>query len=446
MEDSRRREVGLFRYGLIRPVLDDRLSRAERGRLVADLVARDHPGPNGKRVGVSRSTLYRWIGAWHRGGFDALVPGLRQVEPTSDASLLELAAGLKRENPRRAATHIHQMLVTELAATDDGRVLPSARTLQRHFVRLGLNHHPDGQTRKVFGRFEAPNRNDRWTGDGMHGPMIAGRRAILLAFLDDKSRLVPGHHWGWAEDTVRLEAALRRGLAARGVPRQLYLDNASAYVGDPLHRACAVLGIQLTHSRPGQPEGRGKIERFFRTVRAQFLVEVEQAGIDDLDKLRELFTAWLEQRYHRRVHSETGQSPLERFNAEPTPPVPRPELLREAFLWSATRTVTKTATVSFQANRYEVDPALVGRTVELIFDPFDLDHIEVRFNHTSFGMAVVHEITSHVHPQVDGRRDHDPAPAASTGIDYLALVAAEHAKATRRSLNFADLDHKDDLR
>lgn len=145
------------------------------------------------------------------------------------------------------------------------------------------------------------------------------------------------------------------------------------------------------------------------------------------------------------MHSETGQAPLERFAAADTPAVPGPELLREAFLWSATRQVTRTATISFQSNRYEVDPALVGRRVELIFDPFDLTHIEVRHNGQSFGQAVIHQISAHVHARVAGRHDHhDNDPPTPTGIDYLALLEAEHDQATRRSINFAALDRPED--
>jgi len=446
MEEPRDREVGLFRYGLIRPLLDERLSSAERGRLVAELAALDHPGPDGRRVRRSRTTIYRWLKDYRDGGFDALLPASRKRLPSSDAGLLELAVKLKRENLERPATLVWELLATDLAGRgQDPGQLPSVRALQRHFARLGLNRRQVGPV-KVRGRFEAEAVNDRWIGDGMYGPHIGGRRAVLMAFIDDHSRLLVGHHWGFAEDSVRLEAALRRGLAARGVPGQVYVDRGSAFVAAPLARACAVLGIQLTHSKPREPEGRGKIERFFRTVRSQFLIEVEQRGVDDLEQLRSGFLAWLERRYHRRVHSETGQAPLERFTAvQPSPKVPGPALLREAFLWSATRQVTRTATVSFQSNRYEVDPALVGRRVELIFDPFDLARIEIRHNGQSFGEAVIHRMAAHVHAQVDGRRDHDDNdPPASTGIDYLALIEAEHDQATRRTINFADLDRPDD--
>ena len=149
------------------------------------------------------------------------------------------------------------------------------------------------------------------------------------------------------------------------------------------------------HSRPGQPEGRGKIERFFRTVRDQFLVEVNHGEIHSIDELNRRYDAWVEGVYHQQVHSETGETPLKRFEVIGAPKCPSPDELRAAFLWSEFRTVTKTATVSLFANRYEVDPCLVGRKVELVFDPFDLNKIDVVYDGRSFGVA---KTTPNTHP------------------------------------------------
>jgi putative transposase len=194
------------------------------------------------------------------------------------------------------------------------------------------------------------------------------------------------------------------------------------------------------HSKPGEPAGRGKIERFFRTVRSQFLVEVAQREPADLDELNALFIAWVEQVYHHRAHRETGQSPLVRFMAAGIPDLPSAELLREAFLWEAVRTVTKTATVSLAGNRYATDPQLVGRKVQCVFDPFDLTEVEIRWQDQSFGYAAIHTIDAHVHPDATGHLAHpDDMPAVHSGIDYLALVHAEHEQGTRRSISFADL-------
>ena len=125
-------------------------------------------------------------------------------------------------------------------------------------------------------------------------------------------------------------------------------------------------------------QGRGKIERFFETVRLQFLVEVEANPPTSLFELNRLFTAWVETVYHRRVHSETGEAPIDRLLAGGPPVLPSPEQLHEAFLWSETRTVTKVATVSQHSNTYEVDAALIGSKVEVVFDPFDLTAVEIR--------------------------------------------------------------------
>ncbi len=297
----------------------------------------------------------------------------------------------------------------------------------------------------MFGRFEADSPNVRWTGDALHGPTVAGRKAILFAFIDDHSRMLTGYRWARREDTVRLEAALRTGLAARGVPASIYVDNGSAFVDRQLLRACASLGIRLTHSRPGQPAGRGKIERFFRTVRDQFLVEIGTGReLSDMVELNTLFTAWVETVYHRREHSETGQSPHERWSAANPPASPTPAQLREAFLWSEWRTVTKTATVGLHGNQYEVDAALVGRKVELVFDPFDLTSIAVRWHGRPMGAAVPHRIDRHVHHKARPD-DTTPPPPAATGIDYLRLVETQHTAELAERVRYSQLPDNQQL-
>ena len=376
------REVALFRYSLIREAADESLTVRQRGALVRQLAASEHVGPRGRRVRVARGTIDRWIRAWRSGGFEALAPASRTGEPTTEQRLLDLAEALKLEVPRRTAAQVAQIIRT---AEGDG---PAERTVQRLFARLGLNTRPDGSPPEAFGRFEAAAPNDLWTGDALHGPMIGGRKAYLFAFIDDHSRALVGYRWGHSEDTVRLEAALRAALAARGVPQRCYLDNGSAMVSKQLLRACASLGVRLVHSKPGRPEGRGKIERVFETVRMQFLVEVEAHPPADLAALNRLFSAWVETVYHRRVHSETGQAPIDRLLGNGPPELPTPARLHEAFLWSEVRMVTKTATISLHGNTFEVDAALVGSRVDVVFDPFDMECVEIRFQGRSMGQGV----------------------------------------------------------
>jgi putative transposase len=425
--------MALFRYALIREAAHPTLSPADRGRIVRELAAQDHDGPFGTRVRVSRRTIDRWIRAWHIGGFDALVPTPRRRDPRIPVEQLELAEHLKREAPRRTAAQVREVMRAHHATA------PSERTLQRLFLRLGL--HRTQLAPRAFGRFEAERSNDLWTGDALHGPTIAGRKTYLFAFLDDRSRLLTGYRWGHAEDTLRLEAALRRGLQSRGIPESLYVDNGSAFVSHQLLRACAVLGIRLVHSTPHRPQGRGKIERVFRTVRDQFLVELEMRGAEHLRELNVLFGAWVETIYHHRVHSETGQSPRERFLENDALVMPTSVQLREAFLWSERRRVTKTATVQLHGNVYEVDPALIGASVELVFDPFTLDQVEVRYQGKPMGIGSPQRIGRHVHPQA--RPEFPPEPAPRTGIDYLQIVHDRHEQTTRRRNAYSNLPDTD---
>jgi len=425
------RDVALFRYSLIREAADESLTIRQRGQLVRELAGQDHAGPNDRRIRVARGTIDRWIRAYRAGGFEALTPAARTGEPVTEQRLLDLAEALKREVPRRTAAQIAQIVRTAEGAG------PSARTVQRHFARLGLNTRPDGSPPEAFGRFEAAAPGELWTGDALHGPTIAGRKTYLFAFIDDHSRALVGYRWGLSEDTVRLEAAFRAALAARGVPRAVYVDNGSAYISKQLLRACASLGVRLVHSKPGRPQGRGKIERVFATVRIQFLVEVEARPPADLATLNRLFSAWVETVYHRRRHTETGEAPIDRLLAAGTPVLPTPAALHEAFLWSEVRTVTKTATVSLHGNAFEVDAALVGSRVEIVFDPFDMESVEVRFQGRSMGKGIPVTISRHSHPQA---RPDPAAPApAPTGIDYLGLLAARRDAELAESINYTQL-------
>lgn len=433
---ERARAIGLFRYQLIREAADPAHSTRERGRMVRAIAAAEHTDPSGRRVRISRQTLDRWIRDWRTGGFDALVPSPRQPSPRTPAEVMELAVALRRENPDRTAAGIRRILRTQLGWA------PDERTLQRHFTRLGLTRSA-AVTPSVFGRFEADRPNELWTSDALHGPRIGGRKTYLFAFLDDHSRAITGYRFGFAEDTVRLATALRPALASRGVPEAIYVDNGSAFVDAWLLRACAKLGIKLTHSTPGRPQGRGKIERFFRSVRDQFLVEITDENepgrhqVTDLLELNRMFAAWVETDYHRAVHSETGQPPLARWQAGGPFRLPAPAALTEAFLWEERRTVTKTATVSLHGNTYQVDPALVGRKVELVFDPFDLTTIEVRQGGVPHGTALPHHVGRHAHPKA--RPETPPAAPTSTGINYARLLDEAHHAELARQVNYAAL-------
>ena len=430
-------KTALFRYQLIREAADDSVTTRQRRPMVKALAQMAHPGPFGGTVTVSKDTIDRWIRQWRRGGFDALKPRGRAQGQVTPGQILSLAATLKRERPARTSAQVRRIMIDTLGDA------PSESTLLRHFRTLEI---PTG-VREVFGRFEADYPNEMWVGDGLHGPRIGGRKTYLFAFLDDHSRLVTAGRWAFAEDSVRLTAALRPALEARGIPGTIYVDNGSAFVDESLARTCARLGIRLTHSKPYRPQGRGKIERFFNTVNSQFLTEITtvdhatgvvDAGVGSmvgtLDELNALFTSWVEMVYHQATHSTTGQTPLARWDkgwARRRPVRKDNDVIAEAFRWSTIRTVTKSATVSLQSNTYQVDQLLVGKRVELVYDPFDLAGLitVLAGNGVPAGVATLTEIRRHVHKKAAAAAADTTdtgAKNAASGIDYLRLVETRH--------------------
>ncbi|GAA3322632.1 DDE-type integrase/transposase/recombinase [Paeniglutamicibacter sulfureus] len=433
---ERAEQIALFRYQLIRDAADDQLGAKARGVMVRALATQYHPWPFGGTKRFSRESIDRWIKAWKKDGFDGLKPTQRAQGPITEPRVLLLAETLKREKPHRTAAQIKRIIATTLGDA------PSETTLLRHFRSLDISTGVPGAS---TGRFETEESNEIWVGDALHGPRIEGRKTYLFAFLDDHSRMVVASRWAFAEDTVRLAAVLRPALQTHGIPRQVYVDNGSAFADKALQRVTAKLGIRLVHSAPYRPQGRGKIERFFNTVSQQFLGEItvtnqpslpgtgQGSEISTLQELNALFTSWVQVLYHRTIHSTTGQTPLERWDAswvKRTPVRKSPDQVSEAFLWSEKRKVTKTATISLLGNTYQVDPVLAGTRVELIYDPFDLAAPIAVHSHLGVpaGTATLLQIRRHVHPKAkNAAADRDAgAQNVSTGIDYLRLLEDQH--------------------
>lgn len=422
--------LALWRYHLIAEALNPRLSGLERGLLVRG-IAGDHTDPRGELRSVSRNTLDRWIRRYRADGLS----GLRD-QPRSDVgsarvdpALLDEAIRLRLEVPARSAAHISEMIRTRHGVRIAGR------TIAEQLRRRGLTRGELLRDGRTFGRYEADAPNERWIGDVLVGPFVphprgpGSVRARLFLLVDDHSRLLVAGRWTGNETLRAGQELLHAAILGRGAPESLHVDNGSAYSGAELARSCAILGIRLIHSRPYAPQGRGKQERLNRVIRERFLLEAEHVGIASLDELNDRFGAWVSRYLNVRVHTETGESPLARFSRVKRRD-PHPDVVRSAFLWSAHRRVSRTASVSFEGNEYEVDPSLVGRTVELRFRPEDLFAIEVWYGSRQVGWATPRRIARHVHRQAPPPAG-EPVPVpAPTGIDYLGQVLADHEAET----------------
>lgn len=213
--------------------------------------------------------------------------------------------------------------------------------------------------------------------DVMHGPSVlvgdrTKRKSYLIAFLDDATRVIPFAAFALSENTQAFLPIFKQALMRRGLPQRLYVDNGANYRSHHLALVCAKLGVALIHARPHQPQGKGKQERWFRTVRSQLLPTLEPGDLRSLETLNRRLWAWVEGEYHHSPHRGLdGETPLERWASQAAEVrFPEPALdLDEVFLFEAKRKVQKDRTVSLNGVVYEVEAALVGETVTLRYDP-----------------------------------------------------------------------------
>lgn len=437
-------EIALFRYGLIAHLVHTPPDSGQQERRLREIASRTYRIPGSTRTHVSVTTLRRYLKTYREHGFEALRPGPRADAGTPRAfppEVLDQAIALREEQPARTT-----QTIVDILQRDERLSLPrsvNVHTLTTHLRRRGKTRRVLAQTGKTYRRFERDHVNWLWQGDAMVGPWLPDpdapgkkRRTHLFCFIDDHSRLVPYAEFFFDEALPRMERVLKVALLRRGVPLAVYVDNGQVYSSTQFNAACATLGIQRIQTAPYSPEAKGKQERFFETLRTQFLPEVEASNLTTLTDLNESLWAWLECVYHQHEHGETKQTPWARYTAGlDHVRHADPETVRRAFLWREKRQVRKDATLSLQGNRYQVEPHLAGRTIELRFDPFDLAQLELYLDGARLGLATVMVQNRQRHLAVQRLATEPPdPPKPKSSLDYLAALRAEYQAQQQREL------------
>ena len=371
-------EVALFRYGLIADLKDLPPGTKGLGKLLAQKASAHYCIPGSTRTRVDAETIRHWLRYYRRGGFDALKPKPRKDAGSSHAlpqDLVDRLCLLKEEKPELSV----QLLIRELR--DAGLMAPdlpvAPSTVHRLLSRAGLMRKMSDGDGKDRRRFSFEHANDLWMSDVMHGPAVlvdgrTKRKAYLIAFIDDATRVVPFAAFALAENTSAFLPVLKQAIIRRGIPKRLYVDNGSAFRSHHLALACAKLGITLIHARPYQPQGKGKQERWFRTVRLQLLARLRPEDTQSLEALNRRLWAYIEGEYHQTPHRGLeGNTPLEAWAARAggVEYVGASADIDDLFLFEERRRVAKDRTVSLHGVFFEVDANLVGKAVILRFDP-----------------------------------------------------------------------------
>ena len=402
MTEDLQKQVAVFRFGIIHDLVGGtRLEHGEQEELLQEKCDRKWVIPGSHRTRISRGTILRWAKLYTDSGgkLESLYPKRRQDRGQGrvmDEDTCQALIALRRRMPKHPVVELVKIM-NERRLVTSGTSL-NLTTVYRllHSHNLMAKEQPAAVDRR---KFEAQLPNDLWQSDVMHGPHVLQggklRKSYLIAFIDDHSRIIPHGQFYHSEALMPFLDAFAAALRKRGLPVKLYVDNGSAFRSRHLEYTCASLGISLIHARPYMPQGKGKIERFFKSVQTRFLPGFNGTTLQEIN---ETFALWLEDEYHGRVHSSTGQTPLNRFTRQMHCLRSAPDNLMDHFRTTVRRRVNKDRSVIVNRRLYEAPVALIGKRVEILYHEDAPELVEIRSQGESHGL--LRQVDLHVNSRV----------------------------------------------
>lgn len=373
MTIDKKHEIALFRYGVIAPLVtgtsDPSISNNEFFRQAAK---KTYTGVDGRPTTVGASTIEKWFRYYKRDGFDGLLPQSRSDEGVSrslDQDLQAKIRFLKKEHPRMPAAEIHRKLISS-GSLAVGQV--SVSTIERFARHLKNEEGPaDG---KDMRRYERPHINEVWYGDTCYGPYLSlpdgKRRVFFIALIDDASRFIVAAEIFFNDNYENLMSVIRSAVATYGRPRLFSFDNGSTYRNGQMEMLAARIGSSVHYCEPFTPTSKSKIERWFLTLRMQYLSALDMRDFHSLEQLRRDFALYVS-RYNQAPHSSlNGMSPQERFFSEPEQ-IRRltQEAIDLSFLYETERRVSPDSVVSINNEEYEIHYSYARQRVRFRYSP-----------------------------------------------------------------------------
>lgn len=371
MTEKEREQVALFRYGIIAPLLN---GQVDSKQYFEELEGKVHSIPYYGERKIAVKTVKEWLLNYRRNGFDALKPkkradrgNSRRLSPDDQDHILEI----RKKFLHMPVSVFYEQLIRQ---GEINRNQISYSTINR----LLKKHNLSGKILSAIPerkRFAHEKVNILWQADLSHGPYIKikgkVKKTFLIAYIDDCSRLVPFAQFFTSEGFDGLRIVTKEALIRRGKPAIIYADNGKIYRSETLQYACAQLGITLTHTQPYDPQSKGKIERFFKTVQTRFYPLLKAEPVESLEELNERFWRWLEEDYHRREHASLdGKTPHEVFHSqlESITFLEDTSILDSIFMKREQRKVKADGTISLNKQLYEVPADFIGYSVDVRID------------------------------------------------------------------------------
>lgn len=386
MNDDERQKIALFRYGIIAPAVSSNYdeSLSLKG-LFRDAAKKVYTNPRGVDTKISPSTIERWFYSYQNGGFDALIPKRRTDTGTPrklDEELMEQITYLKKEYPRLPATLVYQKLI------DNGTITPgdvSLSTINRFVNKIKIEQKMT--TNKDMRRYERAHINEVWCGDSSVGPYLTidgkKKRTYIIALIDDASRMIVGIDIFFHDNFVHLMSVMKTAIIRFGRPKMLNFDNGASYKNKQMELLAARIGTVIHYNQPYTPTGKAKIERWFRTMKDQWMAGLHMKDFPSLEELRLSLLDYVI-RYNKTIHSSLDhKTPQDRFFEESFM-IKRllDEDIDKSFLLEYERRVSADNVIVLDETEYEVPYLYAKQKITLRYSAdFEKVYVVNKFTH-----------------------------------------------------------------
>ena len=374
MKPEKQQEIALMRYGAIAPLiagLDE--NYPSKTAFYTEISNKGLVGPDGRVHHYAPATIEKWYLDYQNHGFDALVPKSRADAGMSrklDDDLQERIRYFKMNYPRMSAAAIYRQLKTD-GSIINGQVSESTVCRFVNQLQNELRQTPHRDMR----RYERPHINEVWCGDSSVGPYLKTpdgkkHKVYIIALIDDASRFIVGIDVFFNDNFINLMSVMKSAVAKYGRPAMFNFDNGSSYKNKQMELLAARIGSVVHYDQPYTPTQKAKIERWFRTMKDQWLSSLDIRDFHSLDELRGNLFAYV-QKYNRTVHSSLkGLSPQERFFSEPNH-IRRlsDEEIETGFLLEIERRVSSDSVIVIDHVEYEVDYRFAKQRIRLRYSP-----------------------------------------------------------------------------
>lgn len=434
LDETTRNGIALKRFSLISPVINRQVENHMAYYVEATKEPVEMPYYGIKRY--SPKTLESWYCDYMKGGIDALKPSPRGDKGNFrriDANLSKIILGLKLKYPKAPATVIYETLVKE-QIIDTKEV--SSSTVYRFLKNISVKKEVHNDDEIEMRRFSHMFPGELWQTDVMYGPYIKrskkSEQTFLFAYIDDATRLITHGQFYFSQNFEILRNSFKDAVLKRGIPRLIYTDNGKIYRSQQFEWMCASLGCTLIHSKPFVPNGRGKIERFFNTVRTRFLSNLDISQIKSIEELNSRFFNWLNEDYQKKPHSGlNGLSPLDSFmlNISKVNLPDNLTSLKEKFYMRVKRKVNHDATLSIENMIYETDSSFSNLSVEIRYEPEWIGNCSYQLliykDDKKIGEARLVNFHDNSHRRRKGRQPHPNVATNNPLSDTVSLPPAQ---------------------